>query len=49
MPAMWLGIWWGGHCFAHTRQGNFRHQVLNLLIVISSLGVLRALWGMQNT
>jgi uncharacterized protein len=49
LPTMWLGIWWGRHCFANTRPDHFRHQVLNLLIVISSLGVLRALWGLQNT
>lgn len=46
LPTMWLGVWWGKRSFAKSHHGNFRHQVLNLLIVISSLGVVRALWGL---
>jgi uncharacterized membrane protein YfcA len=47
LPSMWLGVWWGRHRFAKADPGHFRHQVLNLLIVIASLALLRGLWGWQ--
>lgn len=42
-PTMLLGVWIGRHSFANANPAGYRHHVLRLLIVISGLGVLRAL------
>ncbi len=41
-PTMLAGIWIGKHSFANADPSGYRQHVLTLLIVISSLGVLRA-------
>ncbi len=46
-PTMLAGIWLGGHSFARSNPGGYRQQVLLLLIVISGLGVLRAVLGLM--
>jgi uncharacterized membrane protein YfcA len=42
-PTMLLGVWVGQHSFANANPAAYRKHVLRLLIVISGLGVLRAL------
>jgi uncharacterized membrane protein YfcA len=41
-PTMLAGIWLGKHAFTNANPAGYRQHVLTLLIVISSLGVLRA-------
>jgi uncharacterized membrane protein YfcA len=43
-PAMLLGIWLGSRAFAVMSAEQFRRQVLNLLVLIASVSVLRALF-----
>lgn len=42
-PAMLAGIWVGQRSFAGVSLGQFRRHVLNLLMLIASISVLRAL------
>ncbi|HMN94402.1 MAG TPA: sulfite exporter TauE/SafE family protein [Hydrogenophaga sp.] len=48
LPTMWLGMVWGRRCVAAVNPGRLRHLVLNLLIAMASVGVLRALLGLQK-
>jgi uncharacterized membrane protein YfcA len=41
-PTMLAGVWLGRHSFANANPAGYRQHVLTLLIVISTLGVLRA-------
>lgn len=43
-PGLFVGIWLGGKAFATSNPGRFRQLMLDLLILISGLGVLRALY-----
>jgi len=43
-PAMFAGIWIGRRSFRSADPGSYRAFVLNLLIVISGLGVLRSVF-----
>lgn len=45
-PAMLAGIWFGQRSFAGVSPTQFRRHVLNLLILIASISVLRALVGL---
>lgn len=44
LPTMSLGFFWGHKRYAKTQAVHLRCQILNLLILISALVVLRALW-----
>ena len=46
-PAMLAGIWVGQRTFVGVSPEAFRHQVLNLLMLIAALSVLRALWALM--
>lgn len=48
-PAMLLGIWLGQRSFVGISHERFRRIVLDLLIVIATLGLLRALAGWMAT
>jgi uncharacterized membrane protein YfcA len=45
-PAMLAGIWFGQRAFIGVSPVLFRRRVLNLLVLIASLSVLRALWAL---
>lgn len=45
-PGLFIGIWLGGRAFASSNPARFRQMMLDLLIVISGLGVLRALYDL---
>jgi uncharacterized membrane protein YfcA len=48
LPPMWLGVRWGQRRYAHSQAVHFRRQVLNLLMVISTLVLLRAAWDLHS-
>ncbi|MEO8248518.1 MAG: sulfite exporter TauE/SafE family protein [Burkholderiales bacterium] len=47
-PAMIIGIWIGKHMFSGTDPTRYRHFVLHLLIVLSGLGVGRAVFDLLS-
>ncbi len=47
-PTMLAGIWLGRHFFANANPAGYRQHVLTLLIVISALGVLRAVFDLST-
>ena len=43
-PALYIGNWWGDHCFDSSSAGTYRRVALGILFLLAVLAVGRALY-----